>query len=68
MAEKIIVKIIVDGEEMSDITMGEPKQDIFHSDGMQINYFGHIFDKEQKTAPYHATISLYRLKRKGNND
>lgn len=61
--EKIIIKVIVDGEELAPFSMGKGHEDTIYDD-IIFYTMGHVFNKEGNKAPYDYTIRLTRHKTK----
>ena len=60
--EKIVIKVIADGEELSPIVMREGKEDSIYKDEVVFFSMGHVLNKERTVAPYDYTIRLTRPK------
>lgn len=62
--ENIIVRIEVDGVELSPVTMGEGVQSEIHPNDLTFFKSEHIFNKERTRTPYDILIRLDRPKTK----
>jgi len=60
--EKITIKVIVDGEELTPLNMGVGKEDTIYKDQIVFFSMGHIYNKEGNKAPYDYSIHLTRGK------
>lgn len=61
--EKIIVKVIVDGEELASLDMGEGREDFTYRDEIVFYSGKHIYNKDGTFAPYSSFIRLARPKK-----
>lgn len=62
--ENIIVRIEVDGVELSPIAMGEGKQSNLHPNDLTFFTSGHVFNNEHTRVPYDIMVRLDRPKTK----
>ena len=60
--EEITIKVIVDGEELPPLNMGEGEEDQIYKDQIAFFRMGHVYNKEGNKAPYDYTIRLTRNK------
>jgi len=60
--EKIIIKVIVDGEELKPVEMADGVQSYFYEDEIQFHWQGHLFDKAGKKATHFGSINITRNK------
>lgn len=62
--EKIILRVEVDGIELSPIEFGKGEQSHFYKDDIAFFKMGHLLNKEQTESPYEYLFRLDRCKTK----
>lgn len=60
--EKITIKVVVDGEELTPISMGIVHEDPIYKDDIAFYIMGHIYNKEGNRVQYDCSIRLTRPK------
>lgn len=62
--EKIVIRVEIDGVELSPIELAEGEQDGLYEGYLAFFGMGSLFNKERTVAPYNYTIRLTRPKTK----